>query len=358
MAPELHSSRILILGAGGIGGVIAARLAAAGLRPVVVTHNPDIASAIQRRGILVSERGRAQRRVPVRAAARLDELPAWMRFDVAMLCMKATSAVGAAREVLGRLTHRGFVLCCQNGIVEDAVAGEIGQARCVSAIVGWAATLLAPGEVDKSGPGKILIGELDRPPSDRVVRLARILSHVSPTEACPKIRGALWAKLALNCMSSTLGALSGLSVGRMLDSRAGREAFLAIYREVLDTAEAAGIELVPVSGPPRSIYLERGAAPLARARAHGLLRLLGFRYRRLKSSMLQSLERGRPTEIDYLNGYVLARADELGVPAPANRSAVDMLREIERGERRSGPETLAAVAAAAAKYGASRFPVM
>jgi 2-dehydropantoate 2-reductase len=115
---------------------------------------------------------------------------------------------------------------------------------------------------------------------------------------------------------------------------------------VLDVAEAHGLTLEPVGG---TLYLPRLYLPPARRAGgfgldlivkHGIMLIVGLRFRRIKSSMLQSLERGRRAEIDFMNGYVVERGREKGVPTPVNAALTDMVREIEAGTRTMTPDNL------------------
>lgn len=326
--------RILIEGLGGVGGVMAARLIAAGYNPVLVTGNAEIAAAVNQNGIK-AKTTTEEFQVLSRAVVSLEDLDEPEPFGVAFLVMKANPVVEAARRTLPLLRgDQGYVVTFQNGVVEDAVAAAVGARRVVSGIIGWGATMHAPGVYEQTSGGQIHIGELDGRISDRVKELEAVLETVCPVVISKNIRGALWSKMAINCMITTMGALTGQLLGEMLEDRRVRRAFLAIYREVLDTAQAAGIKVERIAANPRLLYLRPGAGRLNRFFKDQLMRIVGRRYRKLKSSMLQSLERGRPTEIDYLNGYVVETARRAGVPVPLNTLVTRMVKEIESGRRK------------------------
>lgn len=328
----MGSPRLLIEGVGGIGGVMAGRLIAAGYRPALVTSNNAITDAVNRDGLRLIEK-KETRRVEAVAHTRLDDLPADARFDVALLVMKANPVVEVARATVGHLAEDGYLVTCQNGIVEDAVAGAVGAGRVVSAIVGWGGTMHAPGVAEKTGPGAIHLGELDGRITDRVRGLAAVLEAVTPVVVTANIRGALWSKLAINCTITTLGALTGETLGVMLRDRRVRTAFLGLYREVIDTAGALGVRLERIAANPRLLYLPKRAGLMRRYLKDKLVQVIGRKYGRLKSSSLQSLERGRPTEIDFLNGYVVEQARQAGIEVPLNTTLVRLIKEIEAGTR-------------------------
>jgi 2-dehydropantoate 2-reductase len=332
-------NRILIEGLGGIGGVVAGKLCQAGLAPVMITANPAITEAVREQGLQVEtpeERFTARGEV----YTRLRDLPAETRFEAALLVMKATGVVEAARETLPWLEPQGVVVTCQNGIVEDAVAEVVGRERVIAGIIGWGGTMHGPGRVERTGPGAIHLGELDGRITGRVEELARILRLTGPVVVTANIRGARWAKLAINCTITTLGALTGQTLGEMLGSRPVRDAFLTLYREVIDTAEALGIKLEKIAANPGLLYLPKDAGPLKRWTKDLLARVVGRKYGKLKSSSLQSLERGKKTEIDFLNGYVVGQAHQAGVPVPANEVVVRLIHEIEAGQRPIRPQNL------------------
>ncbi len=336
----MTAPRILVAGIGGIGGVLAARLVRAGYGPTLLTHNAAITDAILREGLRITD-PRNTFSVPARAYTTLDEVPQPDEgFAAAYLVMKADAAVEAARAIAPRLGPTGYVVTFQNGIVEDAVAEAIGAERVVSGIVGFGATMHGPGLYEQTGPGDILVGELDGQDTKRLGELAQVLRSVGPVVVSPNIRGALWTKLTINCTITTLGALTGQTLGTMLADRRVRLLFLRVYQEVVDTATALGIRLERIAAPPTLLYLPRDANWLHRQAKDLLVQLVGRKYARLKSSSLQSLERGRKTEVDFLNGYVVAKAAPVGVATPVNAALVELIHDIEAGRRPIGPDNV------------------
>jgi 2-dehydropantoate 2-reductase len=119
----------------------------------------------------------------------------------------------------------------------------------------------------------------------------------------------------------------------MLAEKDLRRVFAGVYREVVDTAEALGIRLEKIAANPKLLYVAADAGWLTWQFKDLLFRMVGRKYKGLKSSTLQSLKRGRKTEIDFLNGYVVDVAAKAGIDVPLNRRVVEMIREIEAGIR-------------------------
>lgn len=335
--------RLLLMGCGSIGGVIAGGLLRAGHDLTLVTHNDEITHAINTEGLRVTT-PEGQWSVPATAHTHLDEVAG--PFDAVYLAMKGTGVEQAARDVAGYLAPEGYAVTLQNGVVEDRVAAILGRGRVIGALVGWGATMHAPGVSEMTSRGEMVVGELDGRTTPRVEQVKATLDAVAPTTVSANIYGVLWSKLAINSVITPLGATTGQLLGQMLRRAALRRLALAITSEVVDVAEAHGIVLEPVGGtldiyrlylPPKRRAGGSGFDLLAR---HAIMYLVGLKFRRLKSSMLQSLERGRRTEIDYLNGYVVEKAREKGVPVPVNAALTALVREIETGARPIRPDNL------------------
>jgi 2-dehydropantoate 2-reductase len=260
--------------------------------------------------------------------------------------MKGTEVEQATRDVAGKLAPEGYVVTLQNGVVEDRVGAIVGRDRVVGALVGWGATMHAPGVYEMTSEGELVVGGLDGLRSPRVEQLKAALDSAAPTRISENIYGVLWSKLAINCTITTLGAVTGQLLGEMLQRAAIRRISLSIISEALDVANAQGISLEPVGG---TLDLQRLYLPLERRAGgsgldliskHAIILAVGIKFRRLKSSMLQSLERGRRPEIDFLNGYVAEQGREKGVDTPVNAALTAMVHEIEAGTRTISPDNL------------------
>jgi 2-dehydropantoate 2-reductase len=325
------SGRIVIQGIGGIGGVVAGTLVDAGMRPVLVTNNAEIAEAIRANGLRVKLPDRS---FTVQADAYTTLAEAQGPFDAAYLLMKALGVVAAAAETAKYLSPDGYVVTFQNGIVEDAVGAAIGIQRVVSASVGWNGIMHKPGEYERTTPGDTFVGELDGRITPRVTNVADALRGSGPVTLSTNMRGVLWSKLAINCTVNSVGALTGETLGEMLADPRIRRIFLRTYSEVVDTAEAQNIQLERIAADPKLLYLPKNAGFLTRHAKDFIARMLGRKYKSARSSTLQSLERGRKTEIDFLNGYVVEVAARIGVAIPVNAALTRMIKEIEDGKRK------------------------
>ena len=331
------------MGCGAVGGVLAGGLLRANHDLTIVAHNEHIARAIAENGLQVMT---PDGEYTVPASVHLDPTTVAGPFDIVLLTMKATAVVQAVRDALPLLAKDGVLVPLQNGVVEDRVSEMAGRERVVGGIVVWGATMHAHGVYEMTSHDETVIGELDGRATPRVQEIMAVLDAAVPAEISDNIYGVLWSKLAINCIITTLGAASGQLLGEMLRQRTVRRLALSIISEVVDVAEARGIVLEKAGGTLdlHQLYLppERraGGFGLDLIKKHAIMLAIAMRYRKLKSSMLQSLERGREPEIDFMNGYVVEQGQQVGISTPVNAALTEMVREIEAGARPISPDNL------------------
>jgi 2-dehydropantoate 2-reductase len=339
------SSRFLVVGAGGIGGVVASHLTAHGHDVTALTNNPTIAAAIADHGYRLRGDAVPAERVPGRAAASVADLAGY--FDYVLLATQPPQVEAAARQVAHLVADHGHVVCFQNGLCEERVAEVFGADRVIGAIVAWGASMVEPGLYDRTSAGGFQLGHLDGRASDALAHLARALECIGETTLTKNLRGARWSKLAINAAISSLGTVGGDRLGVLMRKRHVRRLALEIMTETVHVAQALGVPLEKVSG---TLDLEWIAlTPEDRAQTYGspslfakhaLLLAVGARYRRLRSSMLAAIERGRVPAVEFLNGEVVRRGAEVGVPTPVNAAIRDFVLAIASGQRASSRASL------------------
>lgn len=332
--------RMVVVGAGAIGGIAAALLHDGGHDVTLVCKYPSLAELATTRGLhLTGVRG--DRMVALPAVATLTALTG--DFDVALIATKAYDMEASARQLLPFLKPDSLVLSLQNGICTDALAAVVGAERTVGCVIGWGATMHAHGELEMTSTGEFIIGRIQGDPAS-LDSVRDALQSVLPTVVSENILAELYSKLIVNSCITSLGAICGLRLGAMLRLAQARRIFLAIIAEAMAVAHALPLAVPPFGGKLDYTRLMRGDGWPDRLRRHVTLLGVGLKYRKLKSSSLQSLERGRPTEIDYFNGYIARKGETLGVPCPINRRLTVMVQEIENGQRRIDPNNLFDVA--------------
>jgi 2-dehydropantoate 2-reductase len=344
-APGAAGPRFLVVGCGGIGGIVAAHLFEQGHDVVALTKNAVIADAINASGFIVRGDSAPGQ---VRGHAIIDLPKTAKKFDYVLLCTQPPQVEEAARSLLTALSPEGVLVCFQNGLCEERIARMAMPDRVFGAIVAWGASMVEPGIYDRTSSGGFAIGRLDGQPDPRLDALGRALEAIGPVTTTQNLRGARWSKLAINCAISSLGTLGGDRLGVLMRSRHVRRLALEIMTEVVEVARAYAIKLEKVSGTLDLEWIaltkeERVASGSAGLVAkHALLLAVGARYRRLRSSMLAAIERGRVPAVDFLNGEVSTRGREVGVATPINDAIRDEILLIAAGKAKSSHAALRA----------------
>jgi 2-dehydropantoate 2-reductase len=274
------------------------------------------------------------------------------KYDLCILATQPPNVEEAARTALPHLVDDAEVVVLQNGLCEERIAAIVGDHRVIGAIVAWGASMPEPGKYERTAAGGFQIGRLSGEIDDALKHVAELLEAVGPVTLTQNLRGARWSKLALNCAVSALGTIAGERLGPLVRVRRYRRLALEAMTECVDVAKAEGVKLEKVAGTLDLDWIAlsdedraaRGSAALTAK--HMLLLAVGLRYRRMRSSMLAAIERGRTPAIDFLNGEVVARGGKHGVATPVNARIVKTVWAIAKGELTSSRETLDAVCSA------------
>jgi 2-dehydropantoate 2-reductase len=224
----------------------------------------------------------------------------------------------------------------QNGICEEMLAAVVGEKRTIGGVVGWRGILHAPGKVEMTTGGECVLGNWNRQTDEELEQLARILGNFIETRISNNILSELYSKLIINSCITSLGVCSGLTLGQILSRRRARLIFIEIVKEALAVAGAMGIVVAAGANGKLDYYKFIAPGILTNFKRHLTIMVIGLKYRKHKSSSLQSLKRGRKTEIKNYNGYIAAKGLEYNIPTPVNEQLTQMVHEIEEGQRQIG----------------------
>jgi 2-dehydropantoate 2-reductase len=320
----------LVVGAGAVGGITAALMKKAGYNVEIAVKNKEYASLISGKGIEIKGV----------CGDHLVRMPAYYSFselkekkDLILLSTKATDMIDAARLYTPILKSSGCLISMQNGMCEDELASVVGKDRIIGCVTGWGATMELHGIMTMTSKGDFIIGYPDKEPDDLLSDAAEALSSIVPVRLTGNIMGHKYSKLIINSCITSLGAICGLHLGKMLSRRKARRIFIEIIREAVAVSEKMQIKIEIFAGRLDFNEFVKNDTFLSDLRRHIMILAIGLKYRKLKSSSLQSLERGQTTEIDYLNGYIVNHGVELGVDVPVNSAVVKMIHEIQSGDR-------------------------
>ena len=326
--------QILIVGIGALGGAIAARAIRTGLPVRLAARNADSAKALRRSGLRVSGIGGEVRADAIDVAA-IEDYGKGDQFDLILLATKAQDTLEVAPRALRLLAPGGVMLPIQNGGVARMLADGLGEGRILGGFSNLGATMVEPGVYEQKNAGHLLVGELAGGVSERVERVARVLGRAIEVKVSSNLTGAIWSKLLINCSVTTLGALCSQTMRQYIGTEAGKKVFRRTYEEALSVALAIGTRLERLAVdpiPPGSRKSKDWASNLGVEKRYEswVDEIIAF-YGDIKPSMLQDFERGRKTEIDFINGYVATLGHASGVPVHMNAAITGLVHHIERG---------------------------
>lgn len=302
--------KICVLGAGALGCAMGGVLTEAGHEVWLVNRNAAQVEAMATRGLVLRDGG-VDRTVAVKAATTAAPVGVVDLVVVLVKSFHTRQAMEASRSLVGPHT---LVLSLQNGLGhEEVLADVVGRGHVLAGKTYVGGTQLAPGHVLAGTRGKdTLVGELDGADTERVRAVAQAFSAAGlATTVSTRILGVMWDKLLINVSTGALSAITRLTYGHLYQVPEVEATALAAVAEAMAVARAAGVALTFTD--PREAWLKASAG-------------LPFDF---KTSMLQSLEKGSPTEIDYINGAVVQWGQRFGVPTPVNQTLVACIKGIE-----------------------------
>ena len=303
--------KIVIIGAGAMGGLFAARLAAAGEDVSVVDVWAEHVETIRTQGLIL-ETGEGEVRTKPAAVTRVEDLAACAA-DLVIVFVKSGMTAAAARSAQTILGPVGRVLTLQNGLGNAEIIAEVfGADRVLAGTTAQGATLIGPGRIRHGGRGDTHIGRLTGPVDDFCREAAMILSRAGiPAIAEDAVQSLIWGKLVINVGINALTALLRFTNGQLNDHAETRELVKLAVAEAVQVAAASDVRL------PYDNAVEKVLAVAAATATN-------------RSSMLQDILRGRATEIDAINGALVREGVRLGVPTPVNATLTLRIKALEK----------------------------
>lgn len=329
--------RILVIGSGAIGGITAGLLAKKGFDVEIACKNADIADQINTDGLIFKIKNRRYIHF-ISAFDGVKSTPG--NYDYILLTTKSFDIVEPTKDALEKLSDDGVIVSFQDGFCEEKLSRITGSDRLVGAVIGWGASMNKDGMAEMTSGGEMIFGKLDGSDDPRLDNLVYMMESIGHSRAVKNINEHIFSKLIINSCITTLGAISGYKVGALLTDKNLRNLFLELIEEGIAIADALKIEVPEFAGRVNYYKLVKGKSIYHRLRRHAFIRMFGYKFRKVKSSGLQSLERGEKTEIALMNGYIQNKGKELGIELPINNRLVEIMQEIENGKREISPKNL------------------
>ena len=295
---------VAVMGAGAVGCYFGGMLARAGHRVTLIAR-PQHAEAISRDGLRMQTRTFDEH---VRLQASTD-VSAVQGAQLVLFCVKSTDTESAAEAMRPHLSPGALVLTLQNGVDNDERVRSVLPHEVAASVVYVATEMAGPGHLLHHGRGDLVIA-----PNSVSAELVEVLAGAGvPATISGNVRGALWAKLILNCAYNAISAIGRVPYGRFVDHPGVPQVMQDVVAECLAVAQAEGVQV-----PGDAWAMVRGLA----ATMPGQF-----------SSTAQDVMRGKRSEIDHLNGLVVRRGERHGVPTPVNRVLHTLVTLIEANPR-------------------------
>ena len=337
------SLRVGILGVGGIGGVTGAYMAQQGRDMTLIDTWPENVERIKSHGLtLTSVEGEFTVDANVLHLGEVARVQP--EFDVAIIAVKSYDTPWATTFIKPYLAPGGYVVSAQNSINEDAIAPIVGWSKVVGCVIQMGAAMYEPGHAErttaKDSRTAFALGEPSGLITKRVEELAEVMGDVGQTVTTTNLWGHRWSKLANNAMSNALAGITGLGSAGVKQNARTLDLGIRIAVELCQVAGALGIQVEPMWGIPPEKFLAAQNDAGVRSEVEAKLQEGAGVLLEGRPSLAQDIGKGRRTEVDSLNGYVVAKGLDLGVPTPVNEAVVRLTKRVETGELEPSLEVL------------------
>jgi 2-dehydropantoate 2-reductase len=318
--------RVGVVGAGSIGCYVGGRLVAAGAADVVFVGRERLQREIAAHGLTVKDFDGEPTRVAPEQIAFATDVGALADCDAILCCVKSAQTEDVARQLAGVARSDAVIASLQNGVRNpDVLRSQLGDRRVLGGIVDFNVVSRGDGLFHRTTSGPISLEYVDEPVPRALA--AAIGATGIPIKLHPDLVPHQWTKLLVN-LNNSVSALSDAPTREILLSPTLRRVVAAIVGEAHGVLRAAKIKParlrgVPVGWMPAVLRLP---TPLVRLVTRAQMKVAADS----RSSMWEDLQRGRPTEVDYLNGEIVRLAERTGVAAPINRKIVELVHDAER----------------------------
>jgi len=343
------SRKIAIVGAGAVGGYAGAHMVQAGQDVTFIDPWPENVEHMRKHGLRVThDRDVAEFSVPVRALHLTDvqQLAKETPVDIAFVCMKSYDTAWATTMIQQYLAPGGYVVSLQNCMNEETIAGIVGWGKTLGCIASSiTVNLPAPGHIHR-GAGKggaahtvFRVGEVHGRVTERAEEICRLVGYADSAKVTSNLWGERWSKLVANVMGNGLSACTGLSGGQMLENEPIRRFSTRLGSEAIRVGQALGYRLEEILHLPPETIARAGEGDEAAMRACDERRFADGKKvaSGQRPSMGQDMQKGRRTEIGFMNGLVVREGEKAGLACRANAVLTDLVLRVERNELTADP---------------------
>ena len=328
-----------IYGAGSLGTVLGAYISRAGEQIDLINRNTAHVEAMKKNGAAVTGTAEFKSKVNALLPSEMSE-----KYDIIFLLTKQLNNKEVVTELVQYLADDGVICTMQNGLPEHGIAEIIGEDRTYGCAIGWGAQLVAPGVSELTSSTDALVFALgaltekgkSKPHFGEIIRLLNIMGKVECEE---NFIGVRWSKLVVNSAFSGLSTVLGTDFGGVADNKKSRLLAQRIIKEIIDSTRKGGIKIEPIQGKDVVKLLDY-KGKFKQKISFIIIPIAIKKHRKIRASMLQDIEKGKQCEVDAINGVVSEYGDKVGVDTPVNDRVVDIIKDIEKGNKKPSFDNL------------------
>ncbi len=342
-------NKIAIVGAGAVGGYAGAHMVQAGEDVTFIDPWPEHVEHMRKHGLRVTHAMNVPEfTVPARALHITDaqQLAKEKPIDIAFVCMKSYDTAWATMMIRQYLSPNGYVVSLQNCMNEETIAGIVGWGKTLGCIASSITVNLPdPGHIHR-GAGKhgaahtvFRAGEVHGRVTPRAQEVCRLVGTADSAKVTDNLWGERWSKLVANVMGNGLSACTGLPGGQILQNEPIRRFGVRLGSEAIRVGQALGYALEEILHLPPDAIARAGEGDEAAMGTYVEQRFKDAKKTSAEQrpSMGQDMQKGRRTEIEYLNGFVVREGEKVGLSCRANAVLTDIVTRVEKGELKPDP---------------------
>lgn len=338
---DMTKQKIAVLGTGANGASIGADLTRAGLDVTFIEQWPSHVEVMREHGVLINT-PQESLRTQVKTMHLCEVATLTERFDVVLMLMKAYDSTWAAHLIEPHLSKNGLLVGVQNGMTIDAIAQVVGPSRTLGCVIEITSAMFEPGIVERHSDHSrswFAVGALDSSTRGREEEVASLLRHSGAVEIVDDIRSAKWMKIVSNATTLVPTAIIGLPMREAIQNPEMGAFMIRCGQEALEATIASGNQVLPIFG----LKPEDVANPETVVETLLDTLMAGFVLPSSTTTILQDWEKSRHSEVEEINGLVVATRNKFGLTSPANSRILELARKIESHELQPSLENLAAL---------------
>lgn len=318
--------KIAVIGAGAVGSIIGGLLKKTGF-DVTLIGRKNHTDMINKNGLII-KKAHDELKININASTKLDFKP-----DIIFITVKSNDIEEVCKEINKFVKNIPIVLM-QNGVIADDIALKYFDKKFIyGAVIFFNGEYLEPGIVKYGYEGTITIGKVFEENDNNTNYIKGILDKIIKTKISDNIIGARWTKLLVNCFANSLDAITGLNLASLMKVKIIRKLSVMILIEAFSIINKTKIKLEDLPGLPVSNFNFIAKTPLFISSYLLKIKYNAKKYSNTKTSTLQSIKRGKKTEIDYLNGEIIKQASKIGAEAAINKKIVELVHSVEENHK-------------------------